>query len=105
MQSTAPKEQKVQQLDVVPEKNGGEIKTVNYSRGSDVSDFVNFYSLNSSDFEFDKGILSTGLDFSNTFSETKSSSIAEPSIAIDEVFLNEPVVGASLGTVCIYFYF
>lgn len=101
MQNSAPKTKKLQELNV--EKNGNEVKTINYSRGSDASDIMNLYSLNSSDFEFDKGILSTGLDLSNTFSETKVSSVAEPSIAIDESYLKEPIVGASLGTVCVSF--
>lgn len=87
---------------IVPEN---EIKSVNYSRGSDVSDIMNFFSLNSSDFEFDKGALSTGLDLSNSLSETKDSIVAEPSIGIEESLLKEPVVGVSLGTVSVVFIF
>lgn len=86
----------------LPENRENEIQTINYSRGgSDVSDVVNFYSLSSSDFELDKGILATGLDCSI---DTKESCIDEQSIVVDESLLKEPFIGVSLGTVSIFLF-
>lgn len=57
------------------------------------------YSLQSSDLEFDRGILSSGFNISNSFNDTKDSNIAELTTTGDESILKEPFVKVSLGTV------
>lgn len=83
------------------EKSGKEIRTINYSRGSDVSDDMSLLSLNS-DFGINKGILSAGFEISN-LNETKDSTISgvknESSVIVNESILKAPFVGVSLGMV------
>lgn len=82
------------------ERNEKEIQSINYSRGSDVSDIMNMYSFNGSDLNFDRGILSTGLNLSSRSRESFSD---QESTVIEESLLKEPIVGASLGTVSVRF--